>query len=96
MRIYKASNLLSDFTRLIFLFLISIACMRIASAAIYTVTKTADTNGTCNSGVDCSLREAIAAANSTTANDTINFNIPTSSPGCSGGVCTITLNSSFG
>jgi CSLREA domain-containing protein len=32
-------------------------------AATFVVTKTADTNGTCNSGVDCSLREAIKAAN---------------------------------
>ena len=96
MRIYKSSNLLSDFTRLIFPFLISIACASIALAATYTVTKTADTNdGSCSS-TDCSLREAIAAANSTSANDTINFNIPTSDPGCSGGVCTITLSSSSG
>src|SRR6266536_4718855 len=36
----------------------------LARAASFTVTKTTDTNGTCNSGVDCSLREAIAAANS--------------------------------
>ena len=95
MRIYKSSNFLSDFTRLIFPFLISVACVSIVSAATYTVTKTADTNGTCVSG-NCSLREAIAAANSTTANDTINFNIPTSDSGCSGGVCTITLSSSLG
>ncbi|RMF99877.1 MAG: CSLREA domain-containing protein [Acidobacteria bacterium] len=95
MRTYKSSNLLSDFTRLIFPFLISVACVSIASAATYTVTKTADTNGTCMPG-NCSLREAIAAANSTSANDTINFNIPASAPGCSGEVCTITLNSSLG
>jgi CSLREA domain-containing protein len=65
-------------------------------AATYTVTKTADTNGTCNSGVDCSLREAIAAANVTPEADIINFNIPTTDSGCSGGVCVITLSSSFG
>jgi CSLREA domain-containing protein len=88
--------LLSRTARMILLLVMSIACTSIASAATYTVTKTADTNGTCNSGVDCSLREAIAAANSTPDNDTINFNIPTSDPGCSGGVCTITLNSSLG
>ena len=33
------------------------------SGATFIVTKTADTNGTCNSGVSCSLREAINAAN---------------------------------
>lgn len=43
-----------------------------AQAATYTVTKTADTNdGVCNA--DCSLREAIAAANGTTAADVIEF-----------------------
>lgn len=43
-----------------------------AQAATYTVTKTADTNdGVCNT--DCSLREAIAAANATGANDTVEF-----------------------
>jgi CSLREA domain-containing protein len=39
---------------------LSAACL---PAATFIVTKTADTNGTCNSGVDCSLREAIKAAN---------------------------------
>jgi CSLREA domain-containing protein len=87
--------LLSRTARMILLLVMSIACTSIASAATYTVTKTADTNGTCSFG-NCSLREAIAAANSTPDNDTINFNIPTSDSGCSGGVCTITLNSSFG
>lgn len=41
-------------------------------AATFTVTKVADTNdGTCDA--DCSLREAIAAANASAANDTIAF-----------------------
>jgi CSLREA domain-containing protein len=45
------------------------------SAANYTVTKTADTNdGTCDA--DCSLREAIAAANGTADNDNILFALP--------------------
>ena len=44
-------------------------------AATYAVTKTADTNdGTCNA--DCSLREAIAAANATIDNDVIVFAVP--------------------
>jgi CSLREA domain-containing protein len=82
--------LLSRTARMILLLVMSIACTSIASADTYTVTKTADTNGICLSG-NCSLREAIAAANSTPDNDTINFGIPISDPGCSGGVCTITL-----
>ncbi len=41
-------------------------------AATFTTTKTADTNdGICNS--DCSLREAIAAANAEGSNDVIDF-----------------------
>lgn len=46
-----------------------------AKAATFTVTKTADTNdGVCNA--DCSLREAITAANVDLTADTINFEIP--------------------
>jgi CSLREA domain-containing protein len=46
----------------------------------FTVTKTADTNdGTCDA--DCSLREAITAANTLAGTDTVAFNIPTSDPG---------------
>lgn len=42
------------------------------NAATFTVTKTADTNdGICDN--DCSLREAVAAANASTDNDTIVF-----------------------
>jgi CSLREA domain-containing protein len=45
-------------------------------ASTYTVSKTADTNdGTCNA--DCSLREAIVAANANAGADTIEFAIPT-------------------
>lgn len=60
-----------------------------ASAATFTVSKTADTgDGVCNS--DCSLREAITAANANGAGaDTINFNIAGS------GVKTITLVSTL-
>ena len=57
------------------------------------VTKTADTNGTCVVG-NCSLREAINAANSNPVDaNTINFNIPNTDPGLSGGVYTITPQS---
>jgi CSLREA domain-containing protein len=59
-----------------------------ASAATFTVTKTADTaDGVCNA--DCSLREAMLKANEDTAADTINFNIP------GGGVKTILLTSTL-
>ena len=45
------------------------------AAATYTVTKTADTNdGTCDT--DCSLREAVAAANGTADNDVVTFALP--------------------
>ena len=45
----------------------------------FTVTKTADTNdGVC--GFDCSLREAITAANASPGADTIAFNIPGPGP----------------
>ena len=58
----------------------------ISAPSVYTVTTTAD------SGTG-SLRAAIASANSTATNDTINFNIPTTDAGCASGVCTITLTS---
>ena len=46
-----------------------------AEAATYTVTKIGDTNdGACDS--DCSLREAVAAANGTVASDIIVFALP--------------------
>ena len=57
------------FTGLMFVFLLTIT----AFSATFTVTKTADTNdGTCDA--DCSLREAITAANSAASDDIINFN----------------------
>lgn len=59
--------------------------------ASIVVTKTLDSNGTCTSGVDCSLREAIAQANSTAADEVITFAIPPSDSGCVNGVCTIVL-----
>lgn len=56
-----------------------------AQAATYTVTTTAD------SGAG-SLRDAVATANSTPDDDTINFSIPAGDPNCTaGGICTITL-----
>jgi CSLREA domain-containing protein len=62
------SKAASFFACFLFVFCFSLT----ASAAVYTVTKTADTSdGTCDA--DCSLREAIAAANATPDNDTIEF-----------------------
>ncbi len=52
--------------------LLSLSLAGVAGAATFTVTKTADTNdGTCDS--DCSLREAIAAANGAVGADVINL-----------------------
>lgn len=42
-------------------------------AANFIVTRADDRNATCNSGVDCSIREAIAAAAAAAGDDTINF-----------------------
>jgi CSLREA domain-containing protein len=58
----------------------------------FVVTKTDDTNdGTCDA--DCSLREAVAAANANPDTNTISFAIPLSDSGCNSGFgpCTITL-----
>lgn len=51
-----------------------------AYAAVYSVNTTSDTDdGTCNDA-DCSLREAINAANANPGPDTISFNIPGGPP----------------
>jgi CSLREA domain-containing protein len=77
---------------------------REAHAKTFTVNSTGDgldispPNGICDVDprvfvTQCTLREAIEEANSTTQNpgaDTINFNIPTSSCNAKSGVCTIT------
>lgn len=65
-----------------------------AAAGPYIVTKTADTNGTCASGSNCSLREAISAANA--APGEIQFNIPTNDAGyqAAGGYWRITVQGS--
>ncbi|MBV9240663.1 MAG: Ig-like domain-containing protein, partial [Acidobacteria bacterium] len=61
----------------------------------FVVTKTADTNDhVCDS--DCTLREAIEAANASEDLNRITFNIPTSDPGYSNGVWTIVLNTGLG
>src|SRR5438874_11866102 len=63
-------------------------------ATLFIVTTTADHNDfSCDS--DCTLREAIQAANNTVGDSVINFNIPTTDPGYSNGVWTITLASAL-
>jgi CSLREA domain-containing protein len=54
------------------------------------VTKTADTDNHFCDPANCSLREAIEAANFAADTNTITFSIPGGDPGCTGGVCTIT------
>ncbi len=73
-------------------FLICLSAVQSAQAQLtLTVTRTEDRNATCVTG-DCSLREAVNAANAAVTNDTINFAIPASDAGCTAGVCTITLD----
>jgi CSLREA domain-containing protein len=63
------------------------ALAQAATAATFTVTSTADTaSGSC--GANCTLRDAIIAANATPGADTINFNI-----GGSSGLKTIAVTS---
>ncbi len=62
---YKFAKIFSGF---VFVFLLASTVF----SATFTVTKTTDTNdGTCDT--DCSLREAIAAANGAAGDDTVNF-----------------------
>jgi len=56
-----------------FALFITISTATLANAETFTVTRTDDRNATCNSGVDCSLREAVNAANAVPSDDTINF-----------------------
>ncbi|CAN5439737.1 hypothetical protein BH20ACI1_BH20ACI1_14230 [soil metagenome] len=63
-------------------FLFCLSATENTFAANFIVTRTDDRNTTCNSGVDCSLREAVNAANAAATNDTITF---------AAGLTTITL-----
>lgn len=77
-RCFKA--LVASFPFFFLLLTLSLLSPSKALAATFTVTKTADTNdGTCDA--DCSLREAVAAANANASHDTIEFDIPTSDAG---------------
>ncbi len=61
----------------------------------FTVTKTADTNdGVCDA--DCSLREAITAANALAGTDTIAFNITTSDLGFNASTTAFTIQPASG
>jgi len=63
---------MNKFSRFALVLAVVFCFSQFAAGAVYTVTKTADTNdGVCDS--DCSLREAIAAANATADNDFIVF-----------------------
>jgi CSLREA domain-containing protein len=67
------------FARIIALLVFVFCSGLTASATVYTVTKIADTNdGTCDA--DCSLREAVAAANASVDNDSIEFSALFSTP----------------
>ena len=59
----------------------------------FVVTKTADTNNAVCATGDCSLREAVVAANASAEYKQIDFSIPASDAGCnsSTNICTITL-----
>ncbi|QBD80271.1 hypothetical protein EPA93_31550 [Ktedonosporobacter rubrisoli] len=59
------------------------------AASPLTVTTTADPNPC--TAQNFSLRCALNKANTDGSGDTINFNIPSSDPGCTGSVCTISI-----
>jgi CSLREA domain-containing protein len=73
-----------------------------AVSAVYTVNSTADHDGPCDqlvpfdSSKNCTLREAINAANNNAGADTINFSIPNTDSGCASGVCTIRVGGTSG
>ena len=77
---------------LILTVVLGIGTLSIANADTFVVTKTADTTVSCTI-LDCSLREAIAAANLVAGPHTISFNVP--SVDLTGGVAIITLGSAL-
>lgn len=56
-----------------FAFALCCAAAQNVFAATFTVTRNDDRDAICNSGTDCSLREAVSAANAAASDDTINF-----------------------
>lgn len=70
---------MNGFVRIILCLVLAIFLNQYVSGAIYTVSKIADTNdGTCDA--DCSLREAVVAANGSAENDVILFSSLFNSP----------------
>lgn len=67
MKSQKAKMILLSATAILF------GSFTTAHAATFTVTRTDDRNLTCTSNVDCSLREAVNAANMAAGSDTIGF-----------------------
>lgn len=79
-------------------------CLLLATAPVGAATLVVDSTSdnvslsACTAAAaDCSLRGAISASNSLAGADTIEFNIPTSEPGCSAatGVCRIEVGSTL-
>src|SRR5881394_1275882 len=56
--------------------LVMLCSVYTTQGAVYFVTKTADTNDGVCGDADCSLREAIGAANATVENDIVTFILP--------------------
>jgi hypothetical protein len=65
-----------------------------ASAATFTVNTTADSAPPGCTGGECSLRQAVDQADTTTGDDTINFNLPAGSTITLGNTNTVTVNPS--
>ena len=65
---------------LLFVLLLGVGALPAAAQTTFTVINTADTDdGACDQA-DCTLREAINAANAAAGDDTIEFNIPGERP----------------
>src|SRR5687767_10368423 len=79
-----------------------LASQSVRSAGPFTVNSTGDTadaapgNGACADATGkCTLRAVIAEANALAGTDLISFAIPATDAGCTGGVCTINLQSAL-
>lgn len=66
-------GIVNKFMKPLTLFFLLFASALQIFAVNFTVTRNDDRNLTCDSNVDCSLREAISAANQSASNDIINF-----------------------
>jgi CSLREA domain-containing protein len=71
-RLHQESDMTNTRSQIVLVIILAVFMASAANGATYVVTKVADTNdGVCNE--DCSLREAIAAANATPEDDIIVF-----------------------